>query len=121
VACISFAWKISGQMMLNFAEQTISGAGIIVWSILMLQASHYYIAKQLIFSFFFLQLSRLANGPLQHAFITSSASPACEEMERSRSATMPLENAFQIVLVKKANLEYAVSRDLSWIKLARGG
>lgn len=44
-------------MMLNFAEQTGSGAVIIVWSILMMKASHYYITSPLTFSFIFLQLA----------------------------------------------------------------
>ena len=43
--------------MLNFAEQTGSGAVIIVWSILMMKASHYYITLPLTFSFIFLQLA----------------------------------------------------------------
>ena len=81
--------------------------------------------------------SRLVNGPLHHAFTTNSASPAFQAMEWSRisGATMPatrsimcltcersdLKNAFQIVRVKKANLEYTVSRDLRGIKHSRDG
>ena len=82
--------------------------------------------------------SPLVNGPLHHAFTTNSASPAFQAMEWSQlsGATMPttrsimcltcgakrcLNNAFQIVRVKKANLEYTVSRDLRGIKHSRDG